>query len=131
MGDVNIQGHMDHLRTLLLSPAWKDFWDSLSLQLFSFADFGLEPTAPDNLVWEVCQREQIILITANRNQDGPDSLETSLRTRNEPSCLPVMTFGDAQQFLEGRAYAERTVERLLGYLFDIDRLRGTGRLYLP
>jgi hypothetical protein len=33
--------------------------------------------------------------------------------------------------LRSRTYADRVVAQLLDYLLDIDRVRGTGRLYLP
>jgi hypothetical protein len=70
-------------------------------------------------------------VTANRNADGPDSLEATLRTQNTATSLPVFTIADAKRVLRSREYAERVALRLLDYLLDIDRVRGAGRLYLP
>jgi hypothetical protein len=99
--------------------------------LRTFRDLGLAPAASDAVVWQICQDQQIALITANRNADGPDSLEETLRTRNRPDSLPVFTVSDAQRVLHSPDYAERVAVKLLDYLMNIDRVRGTGRLYLP
>jgi len=82
-------------------------------------------------VWEACQREQVILLTANRNDDGPDSLEATIQQHNTPASLPVFTLANEQRVLRDRLYAEAVADRLLELLFDIDSYRGTGRLYLP
>jgi len=73
----------------------------------------------------------MILVTANRNAEGPDSLEATLRSQNTTSSLPVFTFANARKVLNSRKYADRVAAQLLDYLLDIDRVRGTGRLYLP
>ena len=82
-------------------------------------------------MWEVCQREQVILVTANRNDEGPDSLESSIQQYNTPQSLPVFTLANDQRVLRDRQYAETVADRLIEALFDIDSYRGTGRLYLP
>jgi hypothetical protein len=82
-------------------------------------------------VWEACQREQVILLTANRNDAGPDSLEATLQQYNTPTSLPVFTLANEQRVLRDRLYAAAVADRLLEFLFDIDRYRGTGRLYVP
>jgi len=43
----------------------------------------------------------------------------------------VFTIADLRKFRKSRAYAQRVLEKLYEFLLDIDRLRGTGRLYLP
>ncbi len=82
-------------------------------------------------VWEACQREQVILLTANRNDDGAESLEATIQQHNTPASLPVFTLANDQHVLRDRLYAEAVAARLLEFLFDIDSYRGTGRLYLP
>lgn len=72
-----------------------------------------------------------MLITGNRNQAGPASLEAVIHASTTPLSLPVLTIGEPQRLLRSRVYAQRVVERLLEYLIDIENLRGTGRLYLP
>ena len=131
LGDNNIQGHLEILLIILEGPTWRGLWTLLNLELRTFEDLELAPQTPDALLWQLCQEQEIILITANRNADGPDSLDTTIRTRNTTDSLPVFTIADAEQILHSRAYAERVVERLLEYLIDIDNYRGTGRLYLP
>jgi hypothetical protein len=70
-------------------------------------------------------------VTSNRNAEGSDSLEATIRALSTPNSLPVFTLADAQRVLQERSYAERVADRLLEYLFDIDNCRGVGRLYLP
>jgi hypothetical protein len=45
--------------------------------------------------------------------------------------LPVLTLADQDRVLRDRSYAGVVAERLLEILFDLDNLRGSGRLYLP
>ena len=92
---------------------------------------GLAPTTPDDVLWRECQQREVVLVTANRYDDGPDSLESAIRNGNMPSCLPVFTIGDAKRFQLDREYAERAALKLLEYLSSIDRVRGAGRLYIP
>jgi hypothetical protein len=70
-----------------------------------------------------------VLITNNRNDDSPDSLEATIRQHNTPNCLPVFTIGNLDNFRLNRAYAEQVLKRLFEYLLDIDSVRGTGRLF--
>ena len=131
LSDVNIEGHVQVLVNILESAAWQGMWTLFNLPVYTFRDLGLVPETPDVALWQVCQQQEIILITANRNNDGPDSLESAIRTMNTVHSLPVFTIADADQVLHSRAYAERVVIKLLDYLIDIDNYRGTGRQYLP
>jgi hypothetical protein len=107
LADVNIEGHVRRLVTLMEGEPWREFWESLALSLRLFRDFGLAADASDVVVWELCQREQLILLTANRNEDAPDSLEATLRARNTATSLPVMTVASADNILQSRKYADR------------------------
>jgi hypothetical protein len=131
LADNNIQGHVRALSLILEGEDGREVWASLSLPVFYFRDLGLAPTITDGVLWQTCQQQQIVLLTANRNAVGPDSLEVTLRTQNQPGSLPVLTLADADRVIHSRAYAERVVERLLECLIDIDNYRGTGRVYLP
>ena len=73
----------------------------------------------------------IVLFTANRNDDGPDSLETTIRTLNRPGLLPVITLADADRILRDKNYAATVADRVLELLFDMDQYLGSGRLYVP
>ena len=79
----------------------------------------------------VCQDHDFVLITSNRNQKGPESLEATIRDRTTTESLPVLTLADAERFRHDREYADRVVASLLEILFEIDSFRGTGRLFLP
>jgi hypothetical protein len=83
------------------------------------------------VIWQQCQQAELILVTANRNDDGPDSLESTIRTLGGPTSLPVFTFADVERFMADRAYAHRAADKFLQDLFDIDRYRGAGRVYIP
>jgi hypothetical protein len=131
LGDVNIQGQVRVLTRILENETWHDLWFYLNLPILTFRDLSLTRRVADAVLWEVCQKEQVILLTANRNADGPDSLEATIRARNTANSLPVFTVGDGDKILHSRVYAERIVESLLEYLLYIDKYRGTGRLYLP
>jgi hypothetical protein len=54
-----------------------------------------------------------------------------IRTRTLSTSLPVFTISDIHRFRSEREYVETVVAKLLEYLIDVDKLRGTGRLYLP
>ena len=131
VADINIQGHVDLLVALMQAEPWKLFWDYLQLPYLHFADISLAPTSPDSLVWETCQREELVLITDNRNKHDADSLEATIQTRNTPTSLPVFTIAKVPHLRASQDYAHRIIDKLLDSLLRIDALRGTGRLYLP
>ncbi len=131
LADINIQGQVEILRLILEGDYWAEVWRHLSLGLYKFADFGLDAKTPDDVIWRLCQQQELVLITANRNKDGPDSLETTIQNENTVRSLPVFTLADAEGVRHSRSYTERVVEQMLDYLLNIDNNRGTGRIYLP
>ena len=131
LADADVRGHVGVLVQIVLSPAWREFWDHLSIQEFSFEELGLTIELADSLVCRACQVNDIVLITGNRNKRGPDSLEATLRRENDATKLPVFTLSDARRVSKNKTYANSVVEKLVEYLLEIDRYRGTGRLYLP
>jgi hypothetical protein len=131
LADANCTGHLALLLQLMQEGWRRDVWEFLHLTCVSFVDLGLQPDASDREVWEVCQREQVILLTANRNDEGPASLEATIQQHNTPHGLPVFTLANDQRVLRDRPYAEAVADRLIEFLFDIDSYRGTSRLYLP
>jgi predicted nuclease of predicted toxin-antitoxin system len=131
VADANIQGHVEYLVQRMQAEAWADFWQALGLELRRFEDVGLSGSSTDFEVWNVCQAEQLILITDNRNLDSEDSLEATIRRNNTPESLPVFTIADINEFRTNNVYVERVVEALYDYLLRIDEVRGTGRLDIP
>src|SRR5207244_1081985 len=73
--DADVQGHFHALMTVIRSPPWIDYWLHLQLATPTFQDLGLALNSPDREVWQICQREELVLVTGNRNSEGPDSLE--------------------------------------------------------
>ena len=131
LADENIQGHINRLVNRMQGEAWLGFWMYLQMASVSFADIGLCPGDTDAVVWHRCQERRALLITGNRNDDGPDSLENTIRTCNTPQSVPVFTIADPDRTLVDRDYSDKVIWALLGRLFEIDDLLGTGRLYIP
>jgi hypothetical protein len=131
LADINVGGQRDALVLVWTSDAWRDLWNDLGWTVASFRTLGLSNDASDALIWRACQKEELVLITANRNKRGPDSLEAVIQNENEPSSLPVVTIADPNRVLRDRLYAETVAERLLEKLMAIDDFRGAGRIYVP
>ena len=130
VADANIQGQVEYLVQRMQADAWADFWQGLGLVLRRFEDIGLSGSSTDLEVWNVCQAEQLILITDNRNLDSEDSLEATIRRNNTSESLPVSPSPTSTS-------SERTTSmwsewsRHSRLPLRIDEVRGTGRLYLP
>lgn len=131
VADVNVIGHLDRIRDFISARGWQSYWDSLGLSVVTFADLGLASDAPDDEVWRATQVAGVVLLTSNRNNDGPDSLEATMRDEGQDDSLPVLTIGDAERLLASTEYAERVMVRLLEILTDVDAVRGAGRIYIP
>ena len=131
LADANIEGHIDRLVKRMQAEPWIGFWNFLHMSSVSFADVGLDSADSDAVVWQRCQEKQLFLVTSNRNDDGPDSLQNTIRTQNTARSLPVFTIGDADRTLTDRDYSDQVIWALLEYVFDMDNLLGTGRLFIP
>ena len=131
LADINAEGILTNLRFIWLSASWRDLWFGLNLSVEDFKSLDLPSDASDRIVWKTSQEQKLVLITSNRNADGPNSLEMVIRDENQPDSLPVVTLADARRVLRDRFYAEKTAERILDYLSRIDQFRGAGRLYAP
>lgn len=127
VADVNVEGHVARLVELLRTGEWAEYWPLMNVELVTFTDIGLESNDPDRDVWRACQRESLVLITANRNDDGPDSLAAE----SDATSLPVLTISNALLFLSSAEYAARVATKLVDYLLEMDNYLGAGRLYLP
>jgi len=131
VADIHMKGPVADLARAMQGGSWAEFWNELELALVTFEDVGLTATSTDEEIWHKCQERQLILITNNRNQESPDSLEATMRRHNSATSLPVFTISDLDRFRKDRDYAERVLERLYECLLDMERLLGTGRLFLP
>jgi len=131
LADHNVEGHVDELLHFCSSPEWADVWASLACQVDTFEQLGLPYETIDTELWQLCQDRGIVLITGNRNADGPTSLEMAIRNLATGESLPVITISDPDRLLRDRDYAQAAAAKLLEHLWDLDRLRGMGRLYIP
>lgn len=131
MADNNVGGHVDAVLAVCRGPEWGEVWAAMDVEVQDFERLGVPRDLPDAELWHVCQERNILLITANRNSTGPDSLEATIRGRGTADSLPVLTLADPDRVLGDGAYVSRVAERLIDICLDVDRVRGTGRLYLP
>ena len=84
MADANIIRQVARLAGRMQGDSCREFWDYVQVRVVEFADVGLNATDSDATVWHKCQAQQILLLTNNRNDDGPDSLEATIRQFNTP-----------------------------------------------
>ena len=126
LADINIGKQRKAILAVWVSDTWRELWTGLGLSVVSFPALGLPYNASDALIWRTCQREGPVLITGNRNDDGVDSLEATIRNENKTDSLPVITIADADRVLQDRLYAEIVAEHALDYLMRIDEVRGAG-----
>ena len=99
LADINIVAHVDALLLIWASDTWREFWNDSGFVVENFPGLGLSHDATDAVIWRTCQREGLVLVTANRNQRGPDSLEGVIQSENQPDSLPVVTVADANRVL--------------------------------
>lgn len=88
LADHDIEGHAYSLFGVLGAEGWLEMVD---LRLVTFTEVGLPFNSSDQAVWRFAQESGMILLTNNRNMDGEDSLEQTLRNENTPSSLPIMS----------------------------------------
>jgi hypothetical protein len=73
--DNDVGGHRDLFNGTLASTGWAEYG---LVRLITMQEAGLAGDTVDREVWRHCQRNNLILLTANRNQDDPDSLEQNI-----------------------------------------------------
>ena len=131
MADNDVRGHVVRLLEMCRSSPLYELWRGLHVELCTFDDFDLAENASDATVWRACQEHGVILITANRNADWPESLEITMRNENSSQCLPVLTLSDRDRIPGDRQYAEAVFQRLIEVIMDLENLRGAARFFLP
>lgn len=86
--------------------------------------------ASDRFVWRYAQENQMMILTANQNMKGEDSLEHVMREESTADSFPVLTITDIDR-LDEFDYREGGVERLVEIVLDVDNYMGVGRLFIP
>jgi len=128
---VLLDHHLKKQGILLWATMGSEGWlKLLDIPMLTFEDVGLPIDSRDRDVWRFAQEKQLILLTGNRNKDGSDSLEQTIRNENTPDSLPVVTIGITDR-LEERAYREQCAERLVEIILNIENYLGVGRIYIP
>lgn len=107
--DNDVQGHVSRLMDICQSAAWVEVWRDLDCVLCTFEDFNLPGDASDARIWATCQAHEVLLITGNRNAEGPDSLEMTIRQRNTAYSLPVLTLADPDRVRHVTQFRVKTV----------------------
>lgn len=125
--DNDVSGH----RELLIGTVHHTGWETYHLVRFiTLREAGLTHDALDRDIWRHCQRHHLLLLTANRNRNDPDSLEQTLREENGEESLPVITISDPQRLIEP-TYRERCIHMLISIILDLPNYLGSARLYIP
>lgn len=128
---VLLDHHMNKQGILLWATMGSEGWlKLLDIPMLTFNDVGLPIDSSDRVVWRFAQEKQLILLTGNRNNEGEDSLEHTIRNENIPSSLPVVTISVVSR-MEERAYREQCAERLVEIVLNIENYLGIGRIYIP
>ncbi len=128
---VLLDHHMKKQGILLWATMGNEGWlKLLDIPMLTFENVGLPIDSNDRDVWRFAQTQQLILLTGNRNKDGSDSLEQTIRDENTPNSLPVITIGIVGR-LEESAYREECAERLVEIILNIENYLGVGRIYIP
>ncbi len=125
--DYNLDGYAFVFLGILTKLGWLEF---LPLRFVTFREAGLSMNSSDRIVWCYAQANQMMILTANRNMKGEDSLEQVMREENTAASFPVITIGDLDR-LDEFSYRERCIDRLLEITLDIERYMGVGRLFIP
>ncbi|MBV8313139.1 MAG: hypothetical protein JO344_22360, partial [Planctomycetaceae bacterium] len=61
------------LMRVLEAPAWRGLWAALEIEIVTFEHLGLAKHVADQVLWRACQKYDVVLITGNRNAEGPES----------------------------------------------------------
>lgn len=103
----------------------------MAIEFKELPDVGLADDSSDRVIWEYCQANKCILITADRSaNDAEESFEYIIRQSGNDTSLPFVTIADPNHVAKDRDYATRCAFKLLDYLDRMDELAGTGRIYL-
>ena len=132
--DMNIQGQRDVLVGLLRALDLYDLLAGLGVRFLTFPEVELHPRTPDRQVMRYCDDNRLVLFTDNRNDDGPDSLEATLRDSLHPDSLPVLTVSDKERFRTSSDYQRAVAKSVAEILFAVHqeaKYLGLGRMFVP
>ena len=125
--DYNLDGYAPAFLGILAKNGWLDI---LPISFVTFKETELSMDSSDRTLWCFAQSNQMIILTANRNMKGKNSLEQIIREENTANSLPVVTIGNIER-LDEFNYRERCVDKMIEIALDIENYRGVGRLFIP
>ena len=130
--DVNLQGLLPAIRRQI-DADFREIFDFLNIKLSSFADLGIPEQLDDQSLWLLCQNDGWVLLTENRNQAEPTSLQTTLDQFWSPGQLPVLTLANKSRFQLNREHFIHTVRDIADLLLDIHDGKSCDqpRIYVP
>lgn len=126
--DHNLKGHA---RILLGSIVGQGWLDVVPIRFVMFEEVGLSIDSSDRVVWRIAQKNQMILLTANRSMKDKDSLEQVMREENVPGSLPVVTIGNADRVLNDSSYRDSCVDRIVEIAIYTTNYMGARRIFIP
>lgn len=85
--DHNLKGHALVFFGAIASQGWLDL---VNIQFVTFEELDLPMDSDDRVVWRLAQKNQIVLLTANRSMKGKDSLEQVMREESTQESLPII-----------------------------------------
>ena len=91
---------------------WTEFRQDLGLVFRRLEDVGLSASETDPELWNICQAEELTLITDNRDGETDDSLQATILRNNTPQSLPIFTIADMSEFRVNGSYVKRAVKVL-------------------
>ncbi len=125
--DDNLTGYIVLLQGTLVSGGWLDM---LSIRFVTLQEAGLAADTSDRVIWRFAQSNQMLLLTANRNAKGEDSLEQTIREESTSTSLPVLTVGRLERLIE-RQYCEQCSARIADVVLYIENYLGVSRIFIP
>lgn len=129
LSDHNCEGQAEDIFKALRH---RGFFPLRPMTLVQFRDVGLHISAADLKVWQFCQENNYLLLTGNRTASaGVKSLEYVVHHYLTENTLPVITIGNLGRVSSDPAYCWQCAENLVEIALDIDKVRGTPRLYIP
>lgn len=133
LADANVAGQQRRIVDLLNRSGLLEILAELGTEFALLSDIGLPHDIDDRTLWERCQREGWVLLTDNRNDDGPTSLQATLVDAWTPGMLPILTLADKQQFDRRAAYRERVAADVADILFGLKygEYGGRDRIFVP
>jgi hypothetical protein len=125
--DHNLKGYVTLIRGTLATDGWLDL---LPIAFVGLEEAGLAVDESDRVIWRFAQVQQMVILTANRNAKGADSLEQTIQEEGLATSLPVLTIAKLDRLIE-REYREQCCVRLVDVALYLDAYRGIGRLFIP